>query len=86
MTMTRRRFYLGVAAAVLVLVVGFLWMQASVRSYDQRWADCMRAKEAALYPHGFPDSVYDEAMRDCERQAGAPVRDTGHPHPWDEKP
>ena len=82
---TRRRFYLGVAAVVLLAVVGFLWMQASVRSYDQRWADCMKAKEAALYPHGFPDNVYDEAMRDCERRAGAPPPATGNPHSW-EKP
>ena len=68
-----------VALVAVVLVVmgmlGWLWLKASTESYDQRYSNCMSTKQSQLYPanHYFPDDAYNEAMRDCEKQAGVPT-------------
>jgi hypothetical protein len=74
----------AVAAAMLLSMLGWGWIKAATDSYDQRYEDCMNQKQAQLYPQGhyFPDNAYNEAMRQCEIQAGVPIeRTTPFPTP-----
>lgn len=85
---TRWKFVVAAAVVAVVGVLGYYWLQAATDSYDQRYSDCMRVKEATLNPQGhyFPDDVYNEAMRDCEHRAGVPTEQTTPLHPLNERP
>jgi hypothetical protein len=68
----------AVATAVLLSMLGWGWLKAATDSYDQRYEDCMNHKQEQLYPQGhyFPDNAYNEAMRQCENEAGVPTERT----------
>jgi hypothetical protein len=84
----KARYFLIMAGLAVLVVVAVMWVASHVAGYDQRYDHCMQIKQAQLNPagHYFPDDAYDEAMRDCERQAGVPTVRTEHPHPVDETP
>jgi hypothetical protein len=79
--------WLAVATIVVATAMGYIWLNASVNSYDHRYEKCMKVKQDKLYQQGqyFPDDAYNQAMRECENEAGLPPP-TEHPHPMNETP
>jgi hypothetical protein len=63
--MTKVKWWLAATVVVLLGVWGFLYVMSSTNGYDQRYADCMRAKNA----YSFPANAYDQASAECEKQA-----------------
>lgn len=81
----RHEVILASTVLILLVVLGYLWLSASTDSYDQRYGDCMVAKQKLLYPagHYWPDDAYNAAMRDCAQLAGVPAPDKGDHRSWE---
>jgi hypothetical protein len=79
-TTTKIKIWLAAVVLAVLAVCGFLWLMSSTNGYDQRYADCMRARDA----YSFPSNAYDQASMECEKIAAPgwpiPVKITHEEH------